>query len=69
MFFIYFQWKSISFYKFLAKRFAFIRNSSYICTCLQIVDYDAHRGGRSYWAGHYIREKRHTMLCRLADET
>ena len=52
--------------KFLAKRFVFIRNSSYICTCLQPVDYDAHRGGWSYLAGHYIREKASHDACRLA---
>lgn len=45
---VFFQRKSVSFYKFLAKRFVFIRNSLYICTCLQLVDYDAHRGGQSY---------------------
>jgi len=38
----------------------------YFCTRLQPVDDDAHWVGRSNWAGHYIAEKRHTMLCRLA---
>ena len=61
-----FSWNLQRITKIFHKNMCNVLTFLYFCTWLQACGNDVWWGGWSCEAGHYIAEKRHTMLCRLA---